>query len=952
MPNRSGRAARIGLEPAAAQTRSTPQTRKRKHEPASDVVVPVEVPKAKHRKDKQARPAGQTTRSGAASHEAGAAHAFSAQAPASLKVHQCSFIDWDVHSVARMACTARKVRTEHGTEQLVAVARANGDLELRTSRLAYHVCWYMSGDASNPVTALSFPPASAEAGQCAVSALLWVARLDGSLTLLALDAELQYFQLMQIHPGGGAIWCMCAIDTYVLLGCEDGCVRAVSLFDDEDYRAHAEVAVTNNAPEARKNAWSLAPLQTRMSVPGQSRVVSLASDGQVVFAGDCSGTIRKLDARSLSTVASMAVSGRHPDTVVWCLVLIQNEAHYNRPHAVLSSDISSPASHHAQLLSGDSRGIVSVWDVATATNEAELQIENLAGDILCMAHVPSRHAEGCASIFVGAANGGVALMQQKQLRSSHWVAQRARGLHTGDVRVLVYAQGVKRVLCAGNDRSVSMFSPSKFMLNEPVVRLFPWASPGKAAPAYVPAMPGDIVDGKSNHSTVEDPVHRARGLRQSLLVAHTDASVDVWQLSVNREPERLLTLRPAGGGLSGNICCAALLPGSNTEMNSSRDPAQALMPAGPLSLPHQLLVISAMSGLRVYKLTFVHKHIIEVEPLEWKEQRHQLSSDQLPAIKCAFSIRNDARAASTQIACVSERGDFVYILRVDGAHAWIETRLDWFDILRESAVRDGGVASTRSADSDEDDSDDASANAGAATSASFITAAVAADGVQGMSDEGGLAELFLGDSAGNVVGLRFSHANVDDSRIRHRVVWSSSGSQHAKSYITSMALQKDEHKQRLAIITSPLQVITYDFASGSGQRGAVSLTRPEISLPGCYSAPAHALRKQWGNSYPVTGTLFLSANRLLLQGLACVCILTLSGSDSVVRDDESRHKGKVLMRHVLGRSGAAAAHDNEHINVIGVGLLAPDHIVAVTKSWIDMLAMLPDVIPRKVFREA
>ncbi|KAJ8904666.1 hypothetical protein NDN08_001184 [Rhodosorus marinus] len=281
---------------------------------------------------------------------------------------------------------------------------------------------------------------------------------------------------------GGAIWSLAlSPDKHAIAaGCEDGSTKLVEV--DE-----------------------LGNFNLRRLSKGGTRVTALewSEDSRFLISGDSEGGIRKVEVASGKILETAQLSSRNEDICVWCISYFKDS-----------------------ILTGDSRGIITVWNSEMLLAEKELAMEGLAGDVTSMCVLGN-------AIFAGAANGGVGLLERSV--EGGWVIHRARRAHLGDVRAIVRYGSKDKVMSAGEDSVIAVQSLKSFLSEKSPVVFRP-----SAAPEEVPFV--QFVKGAA--------------------LALYDDRVEVWQLPSasipDSKPTMLLRLKP--GDLGGSLVAASIAP--------------------------------------------------------------------------------------------------------------------------------------------------------------------------------------------------------------------------------------------------------------------------------------------------------------------------------------------------------------------------------------------------------
>ncbi|POM75558.1 U3 small nucleolar RNA-associated protein, partial [Phytophthora palmivora] len=298
-----------------------------------------------------------------------------------LQVHRCRFVDWMPAAIHALSFNA-------AGDQL-AVARANGDVELWSVGRKWHLKFVVSGSSQSQVTALCWSESSR----------LFACSLDGTLW------EMNFETLSKknvVDSNGGPIWSMVldAASQQLAVGCEDGRIRLFSFADDQLH-------------------FSKAFLTTG------TRVVSLAWHGTAhkIFSGSEAGVIHCWNAvtgrnESRITLENLA---KHK-AIVWSLVVLDD----------------------LTLVSGDSTGNLSFWNAPTGT--LLQKFSHLTADILAICVSKNNN-----TLFASGVDNQVVEFRRSVAESgnSTWAYSYSHRGHSHDVRALALSNGAKSVLVSG-----------------------------------------------------------------------------------------------------------------------------------------------------------------------------------------------------------------------------------------------------------------------------------------------------------------------------------------------------------------------------------------------------------------------------------------------------------------------------------------------------------------------
>ncbi|CAI5721613.1 unnamed protein product [Hyaloperonospora brassicae] len=304
-------------------------------------------------------------------------------AAAPLQVHRCRFVDWMPAAIHVLCFNA-------AGDQL-AVARANGDIELWSVDLKWHLKFVIPGSMHSDVSALCWDPTSGR---------LFASSLDGTLW------EVDFHLLCKKNvtdSNGGPIWSMVMdADTQQLaVGCEDGRIRLFSYSNTHQVNFCKSFLTTGG------------------------RVVSLAwhAKARKIFSGSESGIIYCWNA--VTGRSESRITLEHLDkqkTVVWSLVVLDD----------------------LTLVSGDSAGNLSFWNAPTGTLLQKLS--HLTADILAIC--VSRNND---LLYASGVDNQVVEFRRSVAESgtSSWAYSYSHRGHSHDVRALALSPATRSVLVSG-----------------------------------------------------------------------------------------------------------------------------------------------------------------------------------------------------------------------------------------------------------------------------------------------------------------------------------------------------------------------------------------------------------------------------------------------------------------------------------------------------------------------
>lgn len=362
-----------------------------------------------------------------------------------LQIQECSFVQWDVSSVFAIAASP--------CETLIAVARSDGNIELRRKDLVWAVSSLRYGRGSDgelTITAVCF-------SSC--GRYIFVSRLDGSLTVFQVTPEgLQ--DHVELAPGGGAIWDIAVSRTgakdyvRIAVACDDGCVRFIHA--DPNYLGATGVGSSSSTGLPTDSTHYIVHISERTN----TRVLSVAwappspsRNSDCVVCGDADGGVRWLNPVDGSLYGKGKIpSIRREKVMIWTLVFAHN-----------GSDV----------ICGDSRGMATVWASGTNTMSQEIRVEGLSGSLWSSTVV----GEGTSSetIFFGSAGGGVGGLQSSAASSDDqlWVPLRGCRFHSHDVRSMSsFRNGT--IMTGSVDARICLFNLTDFVERRKLQWILPY----------------------------------------------------------------------------------------------------------------------------------------------------------------------------------------------------------------------------------------------------------------------------------------------------------------------------------------------------------------------------------------------------------------------------------------------------------------------------------------------
>lgn len=315
-----------------------------------------------------------------------------------LRVHRCRFVDWMPHAIHSASFDP--------TGAQLAVARANGDVEIWRADRKWHLRYVVRGSEQAKVSALRW----------SASGRLFVASLDG--TLWEVDFALLRKKRVT-DSNGGPIWCMEVNDAAEALavGCEDGRIRVFSFQNDDLYFLKGFVATGR-------------------------RVVSLAwhAASNKMFSGSEDGVIHcwnALSGRNESRITLESLAKQK--CVVWSLLVLEN----------------------LTVVSGDSHGNLSFWSGHTGT--LLQKFSHLTADILALAVDRSNSV-----LFASGVDNQVVEFRRVAGHANNWAYSYSHRAHSHDVRALALSGGAHPVLVSGGvDTQLVWYRADSFNVHRP-----------------------------------------------------------------------------------------------------------------------------------------------------------------------------------------------------------------------------------------------------------------------------------------------------------------------------------------------------------------------------------------------------------------------------------------------------------------------------------------------------
>jgi U3 small nucleolar RNA-associated protein 4 len=318
-----------------------------------------------------------------------------------LQVHRCRFVDW-------MPAAVHALTFNPSGDQL-AVARANGDVEIWSAGLKWHLRFVLSGSEQSQVSALCWSKSGDR---------LFASSLDGTLW----ETDFQHLCKKNVtDSNGGPIWSMVLDEEtqQLAVGCEDGRLRLFS-FEDETLQFRKAFLTTGG------------------------RVVSLAwhSQARKIFSGSEAGLIHCWNAVSGRNESRITVENlAKQKSIVWSLAVLDD----------------------LTLVSGDSSGTLSFWNAPTGT--LLQKFSHLTADILAICVSKSNN-----TLFASGVDNQVVEFRRSVAESGNatWAYSYSHRGHSHDVRALALSSQDKSVLVSGGiDTQLVWYLGSSFSVCRP-----------------------------------------------------------------------------------------------------------------------------------------------------------------------------------------------------------------------------------------------------------------------------------------------------------------------------------------------------------------------------------------------------------------------------------------------------------------------------------------------------
>ncbi|GAA93375.1 uncharacterized protein L969DRAFT_105473 [Mixia osmundae IAM 14324] len=328
----------------------------------------------------------------------------------------------------------------------------------------------------------------------------------------------------RIDSQGGSIWSVAinATSSIMAIGCEDGCVRLISLWDDtlEHSRRFDRVGT-----RMLSIAWGL-PVPFSGARQGLEDVL--------LVTGGADSSIRKWDARSGRCVAKMTTERRKDQqTLVWAVTVLSD----------------------GTIASGDSMGNVKLWDP-----RMNVQLQSFAAhqaDCLCL----SVSYDGRSLFTSGVDQRVTEIAYVPQAR--RWSLSFSRRVHTHDVRALAVSPMYASNLQGRSPAAVPLLISGGLDLGLSVLPIAPVSSQRRINPiSDGPAIRfEDATQRRYSYAPAAAPiVHICRSSR--LVVCQRLRSIGIWRLNAKMGDADLalpwVKLVDIEMKLASNLVCTAI----------------------------------------------------------------------------------------------------------------------------------------------------------------------------------------------------------------------------------------------------------------------------------------------------------------------------------------------------------------------------------------------------------
>lgn len=431
--------------------------------------------------------------------------------PISIEAHHCWFVQWEISSITAMAASP--------DGNLIVTARKSGCIELRRRHMSWASSFLLHWDASDETAAVSVL-AFDKSGE-----FLLLGRFNGSFEIYTVNDE-GVVHFITLEPGGGAILSLAThpSDKFeVAIGCEDGCVRFLSVdsqFNELNSRGILILPTNPSHYSVTRSSRS-----DGMCLSLSWKPYRESAEG-IIVCGDSTGQLRWIAGASKEVVGRGAIPSREgKECKIWTVQIVASGR---------------------QVLCGDSRGMVSTWCSSTFTKIEENQIEGMAGDIWTSA-VEGPDANETEKLVFGCAGGSVGSLTSMVSSDGSilWTPVRGRAVHPHDVKHIA-SLGSLGFVTASTDTRLCVFDE--------------WTCDVNKFGKYVYPYHGAAGQNPIQHVTEQD-----------LLVSKMNDSIECWQLPGLHVDKPTLALRLKLPEQRGNLRACAVSNDASQIAVSSED---------------------------------------------------------------------------------------------------------------------------------------------------------------------------------------------------------------------------------------------------------------------------------------------------------------------------------------------------------------------------------------------